>query len=324
MQIRKRTTKIGTVLTALSLFISCACACVSNVVGYTDKDDDLIGNGTLSVEYVNVEQGDCIHLFLPDGKTMLIDTGAKQNAISKHVNSIISKYSNNIDYLILTHTGIDHVGNAQNILKTFAVKNAFIPKVANKFLVPTFNDTVSLLKQSKVNVQEFDDSLKFESEYFIAFLNPQSHLLSESFYNDFNLDLTPSNEQMNNISAVIYLEYRGVRFLFTGDAGKKVEERIRLNYSAGLYDERVKLEKIDFLKVAHHGSDSTNTSAFLELTTPKNAIISVGAGNVYNLPSTNVLERLCAVKSTIYRTDVNGDVCVRVNSAGEYRITTDV
>jgi competence protein ComEC len=62
------------------------------------------------------------------------------------------------------------------------------------------------------------------------------------------------------------------------------------------------------LKVAHHGSDSSSTTAFLKAVQPQVAVISVGADNKFDHPSPQVLDRLEG--TLLYRTDRDGSVAV--------------
>ena len=64
------------------------------------------------------------------------------------------------------------------------------------------------------------------------------------------------------------------------------------------------------LKVGHHGSATSSSSAFLSKVHPKTSIIEVGAGNPYGYPTSATLGRLVQVGSVVYRTDLNSDVTV--------------
>jgi competence protein ComEC len=64
------------------------------------------------------------------------------------------------------------------------------------------------------------------------------------------------------------------------------------------------------LKVAHHGSRSSSTEAFLQAVRPVFAVISAGPDNFYGHPHQAVLERLAAVNATSLRTDLEGLVSV--------------
>jgi len=63
------------------------------------------------------------------------------------------------------------------------------------------------------------------------------------------------------------------------------------------------------------------SAAFLAAVTPKDAVISVGAGNTYGHPHQETLDRLAAAGATVHRTDQNGTV-VLTSDCNSYSITT--
>ena len=74
---------------------------------------------------------------------------------------------------------------------------------------------------------------------------------------------------------------------------------------------------IDFLKVGHHGSDTSSSKYFTYFINPEYSIISVGKNNRYNHPKHSVLDNLS--NSKIYRTDIFGSIKIKINKNG-YRI----
>ena len=100
---------------------------------------EILDNSKLSVHYVNVGQGDCIMINLPDNKNMIIDAGQKNGskpiysnqtesndvAITNHVinyaKANIIKEGEKFDYMVLTHAHEDHVSILDNILEEFEV-----------------------------------------------------------------------------------------------------------------------------------------------------------------------------------------------------------
>ena len=70
------------------------------------------------------------------------------------------------------------------------------------------------------------------------------------------------------------------------------------------------VEPADVLKVAHHGSRTSTTPAFLAAAQPSLALISSGAGNRYGHPSPTVLARLREARAEVLRTDLRGGVIV--------------
>lgn len=278
-----------------------------------------------SVHYLDVGQGDCIFIRLPDGKNVLIDTGnndARGNVV-KYVKAYLNAYSvTKIDYLILTHPNSDHVGNADDIIDHYEIGKAFIPKVADTVidLFPQYKRAENKLKEKGVQtvISAIYAHIIGES-YALAFLSPAPPSAPNSSYGDLNGAIVPEDSIVNNVSPIIYLQVENTRFVFTGDALKSQEEYVINNYRTGIYASyfnslgiEINLSYIDYLKIGHHGADNATGEDFLTLLTPSNAIISVGKGNAYGHPSSSVQERLLSVnpRYKLYRTDRHGTVTV--------------
>ena len=90
-------------------------------------------------------------------------------------------------------------------------------------------------------------------------------------------------DSLNDYSAVLKLVYGQTSFLFTGDAEKTSEDEMLAHYSAKTLSSTV-------LKVGHHGSKTSSSAAFLQAVDPQWAVISVGKGNDYGLPSDKTLK----------------------------------
>ena len=86
-----------------------------------------------------------------------------------------------------------------------------------------------------------------------------------------------------------------------GDASEKREIDIIRKYN---------MENIDFLKVGHHGSNTSSNKEFINTIKPKYTLISVGENNRYSHPKEDVLDILS--KSKIYRTDINGEIQIKI------------
>jgi len=112
----------------------------------------------------------------------------------------------------------------------------------------------------------------------------------------------PGTTPKNNDSLVLKIHYGRHTFLLCGDAERQVEYQI---LDAG------RLGHADVLKVAHHGSRTSSTEAFLEAVQPEFALISVGYLNSYGHPMRDVVERLQDHHAEVFRTDLDGQVTVR-------------
>ena len=107
----------------------------------------------------------------------------------------------------------------------------------------------------------------------------------------------------NDNSNVIYFIVNNYKFLLMGDAGVDKEKDILNEYS---------IEDIDFLKVGHHGSDTSSSKEFIDIMNPKYSIISVGKNNRYGHPNKEVLNTLD--NSKIYRTDQDGSIMFKIKN----------
>ena len=67
------------------------------------------------------------------------------------------------------------------------------------------------------------------------------------------------------------------------------------------------------LKVAHHGSRTSSTEAFLSAVNPGFAVISAGFENSYGHPHPTVVERLREHHAEILRTDLDGMITIRTD-----------
>jgi len=112
-----------------------------------------------------------------------------------------------------------------------------------------------------------------------------------------------AGESTNNHSGIFKLIYGETSFLFTGDVEKNVEKYYTNKYRRFLDS--------DVLKVGHHGSKTSSSNEFLKYVSPELSLISAGFKNKFGHPVQDVIQRLKAEGSTIYRSDLNKAVILR-------------
>jgi competence protein ComEC len=96
---------------------------------------------------------------------------------------------------------------------------------------------------------------------------------------------------------VLSLQSQGCVALLTGD----IETESDLSLSL-----------VDLLKVAHHGSKTSTSTSFVGSTLPLVAVAQMGVGNSFGHPHTEVVSRLNAAGTRLYRTDLDGLVTVNL------------
>lgn len=236
----------------------------------------------LNVYYLDVGQADSI-LIENNNKYMLIDAGNNEDG-EKLVTYFKRLGITKFDIVVGTHAHEDHIGGMDDIINNFEIEDFYMPEVITT--TKTFEDVLDALEGKQVAFQTpiIDSELVFE--------NSKIKVLSVS----------DDDSDLNDTSIVLRLKYGTTSFLFTGDATEKIENTI-LN----------KEIKSDVLKVAHHGSSTSNSLSFLKRVSPTYAVISVGEGNSYNHPHDVMLNRLYDLNARVYRTDRDGTVVASSN-----------
>jgi len=110
----------------------------------------------------------------------------------------------------------------------------------------------------------------------------------------------PTSDRGPNDNSFVFRVRFGARaILFTGDAERELEEDLLARAGpAGL--------RADVLKVAHHGSRTSSTPAFLEAVAPAVAVVSAGRRNRFGHPHPRTLAALEARGVAARRTDLLG------------------
>lgn len=259
-------------------------------------------NSDILVYYIDVGQGDSILLSSPNRKeNILIDTGGKisyekekwkerktKNIADNTITFLRKLGINKLDYLIITHGDNDHSGDAEYLVENFKVNKVILNCGSYNNLEKRL---IKVLNKNNIKYSSCIKNLNID-KYKLKFLNTKEY----------------DNE--NDNSNVIYTNLNNYKFLFMGDAGINKEEDIINKYD---------IKNIDFLKVGHHGSNTSSSKDFIDKIKPRYSIISVGKNNRYGHPKEEVLSTLKSSK--IYRTDKDGTIEVRIKGSG-YKIKT--
>lgn len=243
-----------------------------SAAGREDEDN-------IKVHYINVGNADAI-LLQQGGFSMLIDAGENKNG------KMVVEYIKNLgitklDYLIGTHPHSDHIGGMDDVIYAFEIGQIIMPKVSHT--TKTYEEVLIAAKDKGHKIT----GAKSGQTYSLG--NARAEILSP---------VKDKYENLNEYSVVLRVTYENNSFLFTGDM-EKYNEKELLQANVNLF--------ADVLKVAHHGSSTSSTAAFLQAVNPKYGIISVGKDNDYGHPHTQILRRLTSTM-TVYRTDENGTI----------------
>lgn len=232
---------------------------------------------SLKVYFFDVGQADSM-LIQNNGENMLIDAGNNEDG-EMLVNNLKTLGVEKIDYLVGTHPHEDHIGGMDDIINNFSIGKIFMPNVTTN--TKTFEDVIDAAKNKGLQIE----TPKIGDEFTVGSAN-----CSVVYVGD-------DKENLNLSSIIIKLNYNNLSYLFTGDAEAEIENKIDVG-------------KINILKVAHHGSDTSSSEKFVKETAPEVAIILVGKDNSYGHPSDEIIKRYEEVGSKIYRTDEVGNIFI--------------
>src|SRR5438067_3462615 len=268
-------------------------------------------DGRLHIDFLDVGQGDSALLTMPDGTTVLIDGGGKPNigrgtdndnveeTFERDTRSIgegvVSEYlwslgMDRVDYILPTHADADHIDGLNDIAQNFKVRGAIIAR--NPSDDPEYVRFAMTMKTTGVPVEKIGagDILHFGNVSADVLWPPTTAEVNAPWQNDDGL--------------VLRIRYGDHTFLFTGDIEKQTETAV--------LQEGVDLGS-NVVKVAHHGSKTSSTDAFVAATHPSLAVISVGRTSMFGHPHKEVIERWLASGAEVMTTGQRGTISVTSN-----------
>ncbi len=250
--------------------------------GQPEIVSDLPG-ADLVVHVIDVGQGDAI-LVEFRGKTLLIDAGEREMG-ERVVAYLQAEGIERLDVVVATHAHSDHIGGLYDVISVFPVGRFIDPGQPHP--TATYENLLALVEERGIlyTVAERGQTIDLDPDLEVLVGNPGSQ---------------PHGDR-NEDSVVLKLTYGDRACLLMGDAGRLAEKSMA---EAGLNLDA------DLLKVGHHASRHASSAEFLSAVSPAISIITVGKGNDYGHPHEEVLERLMATGSRIYRTDRDGTVVV--------------
>ena len=248
----------------------------------------------LKICVLDVGQGDGIYIETPEHVHILIDGGSStRRQLGKYVLENAVKYHGTarLHYVFVTHSDSDHYSGVSELLQdgNIVVDNLVLPAITNPD--EAYLELVRRARENGIHIfrMQAGDSIQLGKMQLVC-LNPQKE----------------AYEDKNTGSLVILASYKDFDMLFTGDMDEEAEQRL-------LEEHVLENMHIELLKVAHHGSATASSEAFLKQLRPETAVISVAETNQYGHPAKAVMERLNRFCKKIYLTKDCGAVTIDTN-----------
>jgi len=293
---------------ALALPAMIAFTCLIIAAMPTAKQNDAV------YTFVDVGQGDCLHIRTPDGRNYLMDGGGKydydtgKNILAPYLlkNGVVK-----LDGVFVSHPHMDHFKGLTELTAVidtgpfyvydgYRTREESITEASwdNPFSGEQVSSDYALPPES-IRYLAAGDAVLLGKYTRAEALYPKK--LTESEY-----ERTMEGDADENLtSLIIRFEIEGISVLMTGDVSQEGEQAALL----------ISNLDCDILKVGHHGSKTSTSIDLLDSANPSIAVIQVGK-NSFGHPTPEVLEKLGAAGLPVYRNDESGAVLIKPRPGG--------
>ncbi len=246
--------------------------------------------------------GDSALLIAPDGTTMLIDFNMVP-ATAHVVDYLYRLGITELDYVMASHTDMDHCGGYNALLEYIKIKTVLISES------PSYMTTnhkagrfVALAQEKGAAVQTLHAGMEMElGGVNMKVLWPTA---------EYEWPEAPTTVQVNDASLVVKFTYGDSSFLFSGDINTSQEIQLTEMYGQEL--------QADILKMNHHGSKTSNCQRWLDTVQPKLTCGMAGA-----ISSSEVLERYMYMELPFTLSVLDGATVVSTTGDGTYDIQVE-
>jgi competence protein ComEC len=221
----------------------------------------------LEIHVINVGQGDAILIRCPEGlHELLIDSGelnqryAQAGTLFKTYLSAIQAASNPIEVVVASHPHSDHIGNMPWVVDTYSIGlyvDDGLPSATATYRTLEEKLTAKAVARRRLNDEAAPDI------DFCPLADVRARILRPA-------GMDYAEDDPNDSSVVLRVDYKATSFLFVGDA-EAGEEKLLMDDPAT----RALLD-CDLLKAGHHASETSSRQAFLDAVTPKIVAVSCG------------------------------------------------
>lgn len=203
-------------------------------------------NYDLEIYFFNAGKADAI-LISKNDKYIMIDTGEEDLT-----DDILTYFRNHsierLEYLIITHFDKDHVGSASSIIENIEVGSVLQSNVEKES--DSYNNYLKALEDKNINPITVTDNYEIELEGMNIVVNGPNKIYD--------------NNESNNSSLIVSIDYNDTSFLFMGDSqNARIKDFLELNDKT-----------YDFIKMPYHGNYLKRLDELLNEIDVKYAVIT--------------------------------------------------
>lgn len=253
----------------------------------------------IGITFLSLGQAEATLFRLPDGTTLLVDTGGRffgdsRGFSERHLVPALRRLNvRRIDHLVLSHPHPDHAGGLPELLSLVPVGEILASPETLRHVTSTIPSAGGRFSPPPLKPLDGESGRIAIGSMTLDPLWP----LADREGGD-----------LNDRSLVLRVGWGKGGVLLTGDIGWEVADH--------LVDRNREMLPSTILKVPHHGSRHSSSPRFVAAASPRLAVLFAGRGNRFGLPSPEALAEIHGRGIPLWRTDLDGTLSLFLDREG--------
>ncbi len=252
--------------------------------------------GRLTIDFLDVGQGDATLITYPNGQHWLVDAGGAWRGQFDAGERIVAPVLRGLDVrqldvAVVSHPDVDHVGGMPAVIDAFPVTEIWDNGQGEiEGADERYHALLETARSRRIPIRQPPDicGTRKIGSVAVSVLHPCQ---AGSSYDP--------GRSPNDNSLVLFIQHGSVSLLLPGDIGRGTEQYLV---------EQRSIQPVTLLKLAHHGSSTSSGPSFLNAASPRIAIVSAGRFNRHRLPHPTIVQQMRTRGIGLYRTALHGGI----------------
>lgn len=240
--------------------------------------DDKAPEGQMRVRFLDVGYGDCTLVEFPDGKSLLIDGGDGGYAHNKTVLKALNKSGiDKIDFLVCSSVKSTRSAGLAEVLRYKKADRLYAPYCVSANITDGFKKFRNAVSGLQIEYCEYGGGF-LGDDYGFCFLSPDTRLNQAEGSDYYLINNDPSEKNIDDSSAVIYIYCGNAGVLLLGDLRTEKQARLMEEYNVlggfEINGKKISLDNVKLVKPANHGAEYSRCAQIYDGLKPAYTVIS--------------------------------------------------